>query len=149
MATKPYLAMYYHRAAFCPAPSTFITEINNRNFSTWPGLTEELIAKHLPKILATAKGHAELARKNARSTRPHVPIPDLPVTSDPPQATVTRTKTIHITVIEPSDLLATDLTRRFPTIYRRGYNYIILCYIYDTNGIIVSPMKNRSVAEHI
>ena len=31
----------------------------------------------------------------------------------------------------------------------RGYNYIIVCYIYDTNGIIVCTMKNRSVAEHI
>ena len=24
-----------------------------------------------------------------------------------------------------------------------------MCYIYDTNGIIVRTMKNRSVAEHI
>ena len=46
-------------------------------------------------------------------------------------------------------LLATDLTGRFPTKSIRGYNYIIVCYIYDTNGIIVRPTKNRSVAEHI
>ena len=52
-------------------------------------------------------------------------------------------------MVEPSDLLATDLTGRFPTISSRGYNYIIVCYIYDTNGIIVRPMKNRSIAEHI
>ena len=52
-------------------------------------------------------------------------------------------------MVEPSDLLATDLTGRFPTISSRGYNYIIVCYIYDTNGIIERPMKNRSVAEHI
>ena len=123
--------------------------INNRNFSAWPGLTAELIAKHLPKSLATAKVHAKLSRKNVRSTRPQDPTPDPPVTSDPPQATVTRTKTIHITVVEPSDLLATDLTGCFPTISSRGYNYIIVCYIYDTNGIILRPMKYRSVAEHI
>ena len=81
---------------------------------------------------ATAKGHDKLARKNVRSTIPQDPTPDLPVT---------RTKTIHITVVESSDLLATDLTGRFLTIPRRGYNYIIVCYIYDTNGIIVRPMK--------
>ena len=52
-------------------------------------------------------------------------------------------------MVEPSDLLATDLTGRFPTISSRGYNYIIVCYIFDTNGIIVLPMKNLSVAEHI
>ena len=52
-------------------------------------------------------------------------------------------------MVEPSGLLATDLTGRFPIISIRGYNYIIVCYIFDTNGIIVRPMKNRSVAEHI
>ena len=52
-------------------------------------------------------------------------------------------------MVKPSNLLATDLTGFFPTISSRGYNYIIVCYIYDTNGIIVRPMKNRSVAEHI
>ena len=53
MATKPDLAMYYHCAAFPPIPTTFISAINNGIFSTWPGLTAELISKHLPKSLAT------------------------------------------------------------------------------------------------
>ena len=97
MATKPDLAMYYHHSLFCPVPSTFITAINNGKFSTWPGFTAKLIAKHLPKSLVTAKCHAKLAQKNIRSTRPQDPTPDLPVTSDPPQETVTRTKTIHTT----------------------------------------------------
>ena len=34
MATKPDLAMYYHRAAFSPVPTTFISAINKVNFST-------------------------------------------------------------------------------------------------------------------
>ena len=127
MATNPDLAMYYHCAAFYPVPTTFITSINNGNFSTWPGLTAELITKHLPKILVKAKGHDKLTRKNIRSTRPQDPTPYLPVTSDPPQATVTRTKTIHISVVEPGALLATDLTGCFPTISISGYNYIIVC----------------------
>ena len=136
MSTKPDLAMYYHWADFSPVPSTFISAINKGNFSTWPGLTAELISKHLPKSLATGKDHNKLARQDVRSTRPQ----ELPVA---------RTKTVQITVVEPSDLLATDLTGSFPTISSRGYNYIIVCYIFDTNGIIVRPMKNRSVAEHI
>ena len=149
MARKPDLKIYHHRAVFCPVPSTFITAINNRNFSTWPGLTAELISNHLPKSLATEKYHANLALKNVRSTRLPDPTPDLPVTADPPPAPDTRTKTIRITVIEPNDLLPTDLTGHFPTISSRGYNYIIVCQIYDTNGIILRPMKNRSVSEHI
>ena len=73
MATKPDLAMYYHRSAFYPVPTTFISAINKGNFSTWPGLTAELISKHLPKSLTTAKGHNKLARQNVRSTRPQEP----------------------------------------------------------------------------
>ena len=66
MATKPDLAMYYHRTAFSPVPTTFITAIYNLNLSTWPGLPAELISKHLPKRLVTAKCHDNLARKNIR-----------------------------------------------------------------------------------
>ena len=93
MATKPDLAMDYHRAAFSPVPTTFISAINKGNLSTWPVLTTELISKHLTKSLATAKCHNKLARQNVRSTRPQ----------EPP---VARTKTVQITVVEPSDLLA-------------------------------------------
>ena len=107
MATKPDLAMYYHRAAFSPFPTTFISAINNGTFSTWPGLAAELISKHLPKSLATAKGHNKLARKNIRSTRPQEPL-------------VARTKTVQITVVEPSDLLATYLTGRFSDYIKPG-----------------------------
>ena len=91
MATKSDLAMHYHRAAFSLVPTTFISAINNVNFYTWPVLTAELISKHLPKSHTTAKGHKKLARQNVRSTRPQ----------EPP---VARTKTVQITVVEPSDL---------------------------------------------
>ena len=106
-------------------------------------------SKAPPKKPCDIKRPCQSCPKNVRSTRLQDLTPDLPVTSDPPPAPNTRTKTIHISVVEPSDLLATDLTGRFHTISSRGYNYIIVCYIYDTNGIIVCPMKNRSVAEHI
>ena len=38
MDTKPYLAIYYHRAAFCPVHSTFIAAINKENFPHGPAL---------------------------------------------------------------------------------------------------------------
>ena len=143
MTTNPDLAIYYHRTAFCPVSSTFIAAINKVNFTTWPGLTAELISKHLPKSLATAKGHANLARKNFRSNRLPETTPDttsgLQVTSDPPPEPDTRTKTICITVLKPSGLLATDLTGHFPTISSRGYNYIIVCYINDTKRNYCTP----------
>ena len=107
-----------------------------------PGLTAELISKHLPKKPCDSKRSCQAFPKKGQVIPPKYPTPDLPVTSDLRQETVTTTKTIHIAVVEPSDLLATDLTGRLPTISSRGYNYIIVCYIYDINGIIVCPMKN-------
>jgi hypothetical protein len=42
----------------------------NNNFTTWPGLTNKLINKHLPKSIATAKGHLKHQGKNLCSTLP-------------------------------------------------------------------------------
>mgnify|MGYP004207324227 CR=1 FL=1 len=68
-----------------------------------------------------------------------------------PKSTLLRNRSRQQILLFPPAhaLLATDLTGRFPTISSRGYNYTIVCYIYDTNGIIVRPMKNRSTSEHI
>ena len=42
------LASYLNTTAGCPTKPTFIQAINNGNFTTWPGLTTNLIYKHLP-----------------------------------------------------------------------------------------------------
>ena len=51
------LAEYLHAACFGPVQSTFTKAIQMGFFKTWPGLTKELVAKHLPPVTATAKGH--------------------------------------------------------------------------------------------
>ena len=55
--TKADLATFLHGALFSPSPSTLLKAIKNNNLTTWPGLTEEIIKKHLPPSNATAKGH--------------------------------------------------------------------------------------------
>jgi hypothetical protein len=45
--TKAELAQYLHAACFSPVPSTFVQAIKKGHFITWPGLTAELITKHL------------------------------------------------------------------------------------------------------
>ena len=47
-----------------------IHTIKNIHFTTWPGLTESLIRKHLPKAIATSKGHLRGQQKNIKSTKP-------------------------------------------------------------------------------
>jgi hypothetical protein len=43
------LINYLHAAYFSPVKSTWITAIKNRHFTSWPGLTEHAVEKHLSK----------------------------------------------------------------------------------------------------
>jgi hypothetical protein len=41
----------------------------NGSFSSWPGLTEHAVEKHLSKSTSTTKGHLNQQRQNARTTK--------------------------------------------------------------------------------
>ena len=82
----------------------------------------------------------KLQRQHVRSTQPP-PVLDMP----PP----VRSKQIFMTILEPKNLLATDLTGRFPVLSSKGSKYICVCYVHDSNSILVRPMKSRAEAEHI
>jgi hypothetical protein len=68
---------------------TWKKAIRNGNFITWPGIDSLSIDKHLPKSIASAKGHLKQERKNLQSTKPAIaandddeffPSPDTPNT---------------------------------------------------------------------
>jgi hypothetical protein len=63
------LINYLLAACLSPVKSTLTTAIKNGNFITWPGLTEHAVEKHCSKSTATAKGHFNQQRKNARATQ--------------------------------------------------------------------------------
>jgi hypothetical protein len=64
------LINHLHAAAFSPVKSTWIKGIKNGNFSSWPGLTEHAVEKHLSKSKSTVKGHLNQQRMFVRSTQP-------------------------------------------------------------------------------
>ena len=51
------IVRYLHRVVGSPVPSTCIKAIDKGNYATWPGLTYQLVCKHLPKSVYTTKGH--------------------------------------------------------------------------------------------
>jgi hypothetical protein len=53
------LATYLHAALDSPTPSTLLQAIWQGHLTTIPGLTTNLIAKHLPKSIATALGYQD------------------------------------------------------------------------------------------
>jgi hypothetical protein len=41
----------------------------NGHFTSWPGLTEHAVEKHLSKSTSTIKGHLNQQRQNSRTTK--------------------------------------------------------------------------------
>jgi hypothetical protein len=67
--------MFLHAACGYPVPSTWTRAIDRGHFATWPGLSANLVRKHLPKALATTQGHQHQQRQNIQATHP-VLLPD-------------------------------------------------------------------------
>jgi hypothetical protein len=63
------LINYLHAACFSPVKSKWITAKKNGNFTSWPGLTEQAVEKHLSKSTSTTKGHSNQQSQNARTTK--------------------------------------------------------------------------------
>ena len=64
------LALFYHQVLSSPPKSTLLKAIKNKQLKSFPGLTYELINRHLPKSCpATEKGHMIRKRAGTQSTR--------------------------------------------------------------------------------
>ena len=64
------LAEFLHGCCGCPVKSTFITAIQNKHFVTWPGLTSDLIRKHLAPSQITSKGHMNQEKQGLQAGDP-------------------------------------------------------------------------------
>ena len=142
--TKQELASFYHAALFSPVESTLLRAIKRNHFTSWPDLTSDLITKHLPKSIATAKGHTKLQRQGIKSTKPVSITPD---TEEMPKQEVDnkRTNNMFVTVYTHQDLEKSysDQTGRFPARSSRGNQYVFVLYNYDTNSIHSRGLKDR------
>ena len=67
--TKQDLIKFHHTVLFSPLQSTLIKAIRNNHLFIWPGLDENLVTKHLPPSLNTAKGHLQQKRQHLQSTK--------------------------------------------------------------------------------
>ena len=91
--------------------------------------------------VATTKGHLNQQRQRRRKPFNEEPQPT-PIT--------TRTHTVYAALVNPKQPTGnsfSDLTGRFPIQSNRGANYVFVLYDYDSNAIIVQPLRNRSAQE--
>jgi hypothetical protein len=132
------LINYLHTACFSPVMSTWITAIKNGNFSSWPGLTEYAVEKHLSKSTSTTKGHLNQQRQNARATK----IKDTKVIITAPELDYgIKTQFVYAATID-ADQIYTEQTGRFPVVSSKGNKYIMILYDYESNAILAQPIKD-------
>jgi hypothetical protein len=137
------LINYLNAACFSPVKSTWITAIKNGFFSSWPGLTEHAVEKHLSKSTSNTKGHLNQQRKNARTTK----IKDAQVlVPDPDIDHGIKTQFVYAAAIDAGQIY-TDQTGRFPVASSKGNKYIMIVYEYDSNAILSQPIKDRTAPE--
>ena len=141
------MVQYLHRCAFGTAVHTWTKAINAEYFATWPGLTSELVRKHLPKLLETAKGHLKQDRKNIRLTK--ISVATAPLVLPSQQAPPAQYHQVSVETVELTGKVSTDQTDRFPVTSSRGSKYLMVLYDHDSNAIIPEPIKSRSEAELI
>jgi hypothetical protein len=154
------LAQWLHASCGSPSHSTFIKAIEKGNFISWPGLSTNLIKKHLPSSETTAKGHLNQERKNLQSTKPSIIInnkiklEDSPTEIDAdffPSSDSPNTKSHHcfatIESFEKTAKAYSDQTGKFPFTSSRGHKYLIIVYDYDSNAILHHPLKSRTASE--
>ena len=152
-ATKAELAMYHHQSLFCPTQATLTKAIQNKQLSSFPGLTTMLL-KHLPPSTATSKGHMHRTRQGIQSTRKDCDatraareqLEDM----HPPQQMCAAHETDLFCYAALADskegVIYTDLPGPFPVVSHRQMKYVFVCYAYQPNAILVRPMKSRSAA---
>jgi hypothetical protein len=137
------LINYLHDACFSPVKSTWIKAIKNRFFSSWPGLNEHAVEKHLSKSTSTAKGHLNQQRQNDRTTN----IKDAQLLDPEPDIYHgIKTQFVYAATIDAGQLY-TDQTGRFPVVSSKGNKHIMILYDYDSNAILAQPMKDRTAPE--
>jgi hypothetical protein len=137
------LSNYLHAACFSPVKLTWITAIKNGHSTSWPGLTEHAVEKHLYKSTSTTKGHLNQQRQHARSTKVKDPKVIMEET-DLDQGI--KTHYVYAATIDAGQIY-TDKTGRFPVVSRKGNTYIMILYDYDRNAIMAQPIKYRTAPE--
>ena len=139
-SSKAELAMYYHQILCSPPASTMIKAIKNNQLRSFPGLTIELITKHLPPSTATEKGHMIRTRQGVRSTHSNrkeildarLLLNDM----NPPEHACTAMDNemfcFAVLADEIEGTIYSDQMGRFPTRSFSGKNYIFVAFTRPT-----------------
>ena len=144
------LVRYLHAACFSPVASTWEKAIKKDYFQTWPGLTRQIVARHLPPSVATVQGHIHKQWQHLQRTKKiETASVDERSTQDMHPNTLTpnlKENCVAYGVINKEELVTAykDLTGRFLVRSTAGNKYILVGYHFDANCILGHPVRNRT-----
>jgi hypothetical protein len=118
------LVHYLHKALFSPTKAAMLQAVKDGHLISWPGLTEDVINKHLKLTPATATGHMNQRRQNIRSTSKA----SIEKQQPPDKDLGAKTHLVHAVVVHQGELY-TDLIGKFPVRSSKGNSYVMVCYI--------------------
>ena len=156
MSTLSPLVQFLHRACFSPVIDTWCKAIDAGYFTTCPGLTINLVRKHLPTYIETSNVHLRLARQHIRSTRNQPtlkPTPPQPIYQPMMTADFIHTENpsrenlVCLWPVEVSGQIFSDQTGQLPRVSSRGNRSVMVLYDYDSNAILADPLKNNTTTE--
>jgi hypothetical protein len=144
--------LWYHAAVGFPTKETFTDAVRAWNYTTWPGLTIQMINRHFPDSTKTAKGHLKGQQQGIQSTKQKaldkfVKLATTKIkqeTDSSPPAPIARHNNIFIKVKDLSKTIHTDQTDGFPFTSQCRNRYIMMTIHLDANYIFVEAMKNRT-----
>ena len=139
------LIAFAHGALWSPTLSTLQTALQKGFLPDIPGLTVKLLQKYPPRSKATIKGHLDNVRKNIKSTRKEIDqeLQQIHDDSFPTSPQINnRTHQVIAAVYDIRGQVHADLTGRLPP-SSQGQQYILFAYDYDSNAILLRPIRNR------
>ena len=152
-------AKYHHQTVGSPPKSTFLRSIwdHPSQLKTFPGLSYELIRKHLPPSMATHQWHLIRKRSGYNSTcrnrlgilYARKDVQDMFPTEQ--VCAITEDDMFVFAMLDDAhtNTLYTNLTGRFPVEYYAGMNHIFVAYVYKLNAILLRSMKTREGASMV
>jgi hypothetical protein len=142
-------ARYVHQLLCSPLAAALLHALaTSTELTTIPGLTPALIWSHLPRSMATAKGHMHCHYLRTASTRiNHADIvlarAKVNQICPPHEACVVQDMFYFAALADAMlGMMYTNINGAFPIRSFKIMKYIFVAYIYDLNAIIVQPMPS-------
>ncbi len=150
--------LYYHAAAGFLPKKTFLDAVRTGNYTTWQGLTTQLINKHFPDSNETQKGHMKGQRQGVQSTRQkaleyiiareqHNKIK--PGTEDAPKSNIKQHDNMFIKIMDLTNTTHSDQTGAFPFTSQCSNRYTMVAIHINANYIFCKQMKTKTEGEMI